>query len=242
MQDCTSIRTPIATSSTTCIDDDEPVDATEYRGLVGSLQYLTFTRPDITYAVNHACQHFQAPNKAHMRVVKRILRYLKGTIHYGLRFLSQSSLTLYGFSDSDWAGCSATRRSTTGYNIYLGANLVSWCSKRQNTVARSSTEAEYRALASTAAEVTWITYLFQDIGLPMTRTPLLLGDNMSALHLTKNLLFHARTKHIEMDYHFVREKVSQGSLDIRHVPSHQQMADVFTKPLSKQPFVTLDTS
>ncbi|KAL9413762.1 hypothetical protein AB3S75_042284 [Citrus x aurantiifolia] len=175
MQDCTSIRTPIATSSTACIDEDEPVDATEYRGLVGSLQYLTFTQPDITHVVNRACQHFQAPNKAHMRAVKRILRYLKGTIHYDLRFLSQSSLTLYGFYDSDWASCSVTQRSTTGYNIYLGANLVSWCSKRQNTVARSSTE----------AEMTSITYLFQDIGLPITRTPLLLGENMSTLHLTK---------------------------------------------------------
>ncbi|KAK9215471.1 hypothetical protein WN944_007476 [Citrus x changshan-huyou] len=201
MQDCTSIRTPIATSSTAFIDDDEPVDATEYRGLVGSLQYLTFTRRDITHVGNRACQHFQAPNKAHMRAVKRILRYLKGTIHYSLQFLSQSSLTLNGFSYSDWAGCSVTRQSTIGYSIYLGANL--------------------------------------DIGLPMTRTPLLLGDNMSALHLTKNSLFHARTKHIEIGYHFVREKVAQGSLDIKHVPSHQQMADVFTKPLSKQPFLTL---
>ena len=199
MQDCTSIRTPISTSSTACINDDEPVDATEYRGLVGSLQYLTFTQSDITHVGNRACQHFQAPKKAHMRAVKRILRYLKGTIHYNIQFLSQSSLTLYDFSYSDWAGCSVTRRSTTSYSIYLGANLVSWSSKRQNTVARSSTEVEYRALASTAAEMTWITYLLQDIGLPMTQTPLLLGDNMSALHLTKNPLFHARTKHIEIE-------------------------------------------
>ena len=106
-------------------------------------------------------------------------------------------------------------------------------------MARLSTEAKYRALASTTAEMTWITYLLQDIRLPMTQNPLLLGDYMSALHLTKNPLFHARTKHIEIDYHFVREKVAQGSLDIRHVPSHQQIADVFTKPLSKQPFLTL---
>lgn len=106
-------------------------------------------------------------------------------------------------------------------------------------MARSSTEAEYRALASTATETTWITYLLQDIGLSMIRTPLLLGDDMIALHLTKKLLFHARTKHIEIDYHFVREKVTQGSLDIRHVPSHQQITDVFTKPLSKHPFLTL---
>ncbi|XP_019265763.1 PREDICTED: uncharacterized protein LOC109243311 [Nicotiana attenuata] len=130
------------------------IDPSVYRSIVGSLQYLTLTRPDITHDVNLASQFMQNPNGMHLQAVKRILRYVKGTIDHGLKIISQSSFQLYGFSDADWVGCTITRRSTTGYSIYLGANCVSWSSRKQNTVARSSAEAEYRALAATAAELT----------------------------------------------------------------------------------------
>lgn len=236
---CSSIRTPMATKITPSVDDHDLVNATTYRGLVGSLQYLTFTRPDITHAVNRVCQHFQNPTKAYLHAVKRILRYLKGTIDYGIRFLSQSSLTLYGFSDSDWAGYSLTRRSTTGYCIYLGSNCISWSSNKQNNVARSSAEAEYRSMASTTAELTWITFLPKDIGISLQRPPLLLCDNMSALHMTRNPVFHAHTKHIEIDVHFIRERVAKNLLHTKYVPSHLQIANIFTKPLAKIPFTTL---
>ncbi|XP_059295604.1 uncharacterized mitochondrial protein AtMg00810-like [Lycium ferocissimum] len=153
----------------------------EFSSIVGSLQYLTLTRPDITHAVNLASQFMQNPNSVHFQAVKRILRYVQGTISHGLCIISQSSFRLYGFSDVDWAGCATTRRSTTGYSIYLGANCVSWSSRKQNTVARSSAEAvarssaeaEYRALAATAAELTWITYILQDIGIYLKSAPTL---------------------------------------------------------------------
>ncbi|KAK9214398.1 hypothetical protein WN944_006390 [Citrus x changshan-huyou] len=234
--DCTPNRTPMAVKTQPYDDDQEPIHATHYRSLVGSLQYLTFTRPDITHAVNKVCQHFQSPTKQDLKAITRILRYLKGTLDFGLRFLEQSSNQLYAFSDSDWAGCLETRRSTTGFCVYLGANLISWCSKKQSIVARSTAEAEYRALSSTTAELTWILSLLQDIGVSLSHIPHLLCDNTSAIYMTRNPVFHARSKHIEIDVHFVREKVSQGLLKATHVPSLQQAAYILTKPLGKDLF------
>ncbi|EXC01672.1 Luminal-binding protein 2 [Morus notabilis] len=175
----------------------------------------------------------------HLKVVKRILRYLKGTQDYGLRFVSNSPISLYAFSDADWAGCSTTRRSTTGFCVFLRANCVSWCSKKQPTIARSSSEAEYRSMASTTVELTWLTFLLRDIGISLRKPPQLFCDNLSALYMSVNPLFHARTKHIEIDYHFVREKVAMGTLVTRYVPSSLQPADIFTKPLSKATFTFL---
>ncbi|KAH9751634.1 retrovirus-related pol polyprotein from transposon RE2 [Citrus sinensis] len=234
--DCTPNRTPMAVKTQPYDDDQEPIHATHYRSLVGSLQYLTFTRPDITHAVNKVCQHFQSPTKQDLKAITRILRYLKGTLDFGLRFLEQSSNQLYGFSDFDWAGCLETRRSTTGFCVYLGANLISWCSKKQSIVARSTAEAEYRALSSTTAELTWILSLLQDIGVSLSHIPHLLCDNTSAIYMTRNPVFHARSKHIEIDVHFVREKVSQGLLKATHVPSLQQAAYILTKLLGKDLF------
>ncbi|RVX04589.1 Retrovirus-related Pol polyprotein from transposon RE1 [Vitis vinifera] len=236
MMECTPINTPMALKSIITSFDEQPIDPTQYRQLVGSLQYLTFTRPDIVHAVNKACQHFQAPTKADLRAVKRILRYLKGTMEHGIRFFKQSSLRLTGFCDADWAGCTNTRRSTSGYCIFLGANCISWSSKRQPTVSRSSAEAEYRSLASSAAEITWLTFLLRDIGIQLREPPQLLCDNLSALHMTVNPVFHARSKHIELDYHFVREKVARGVLITRFLPSSLQVADIFTKALPKTSF------
>ncbi|KAH9801961.1 retrovirus-related pol polyprotein from transposon RE2 [Citrus sinensis] len=234
--DCTPNRTPMAVKTQLYDDDQEPIHATHYRSLVGSLQYLTFTRPDITHAVNKVCQHFQSPTKQDLKAVTRILCYLKGTLDFGLRFLEQSSNQLYAFSESDWAGCLETRRSTTGFCVYLGANLILWCSKKQSTVARSTAEAEYRALSSTTAELTWILSLLQDIGVSPSHIPHLFCDNTSAIYMTRNPVFHARSKHIKIDVHFVREKVSQGLLKATHVPSLQQAADILTKPLGKDLF------
>ncbi|GKV50770.1 hypothetical protein SLEP1_g57465 [Rubroshorea leprosula] len=178
-----SIATPLATKDTSTLKDDDLVDANEYRKLVGALQYLTITRTDICHAVNRVCQFMQQPTFAHMRQVKRILRYIKGTIHHGLRFSSHSTLSLTGFCDADWAGCPITRRSTTGYCVFLGANCISWSSKKQPTIARSTAEAEYRALATTTAEIVWVTYLLRDIGVSLPSPPQLFSDNLSALHI-----------------------------------------------------------
>ncbi|KAK2990485.1 hypothetical protein RJ640_011652 [Escallonia rubra] len=142
-------------------------------------------------------------------------------------------------TDQDWAGCPNTRRSTTGFCTFLGSNCISWSAKKQATVARSSTEAEYRALASTAAEITWLSFILRDIGVHLSRPPALFCDNISAMHLTINPVFHARTKHIEIDYHFVREKVALGSLTTRFVSSENQVADILTKPLTRSSFEAL---
>uniref|UniRef100_A0A2N9J0X7 Uncharacterized protein n=1 Tax=Fagus sylvatica TaxID=28930 RepID=A0A2N9J0X7_FAGSY len=154
----------------------------------------------------------------------------------GVRILRHSSLDLFAFSDADWVGCPVTRRSTTGFCTFLGSNCISWSAKKQPTVSRSSTEAEYRATASTAAELTWVSFILRDIGIYQAQPPTLFCDNLSALHMSVNPILHARTKHIAIDYHFVREKVALGTLITRFVPSSSQLADLFTKPLSRVTF------
>ena len=156
-------------------------------------------------------------------------------MEHGTKFFKQSSLRLIGFCDIDWAGCTNTR-STYGYRIFLGANCILWSSKRQPIVSRSSVEAEYRSFASSAVGITWLTFLLHDIGIQLCEPPQLLCDNLSALHMTVNPVFHAHSKHIELDYHFVREKVASGVLITHFLPSSLQVADIFTKALPKTSF------
>ena len=169
-------------------------------------------------------------------MVKRILRYVKGTISLGLRIVQHSSLDLYAFSYADWARCPTTRRSTTGFCTFLGSNCISWSAKKQPTVSRSSAEAEYRTMASTSTELTWISFILREIGLYQSRPPVLFCDNLSALHMTINPMFHSRTKHIAIDYHSVREKVALGTLTTQFIHSSSQVADIFTKPPSRTVF------
>ena len=206
-------------------------DPSEYRRLIGSLQYVTMTRPDISFAVNRACQFMQQPTSTHLLAVKRILRYLAGTKSHGITFTASKSLSLSAFSDADWASNPDDRRSTSGYCIFLGDSLVSWSSSKQKVVSRSSTESEYRALADAAADLTWFKHLFSELHLPVSATPVLWCDNLSATHLASNPIFHARTKHIEIDFHFLRDMVQRKQLIIRHVASSDQIADIFTKHL-----------
>ncbi|CAM8975113.1 unnamed protein product [Rhodiola kirilowii] len=205
---------------------------TSFREIVGSLQYLTITRPDIAYAVNFISLFMSQPRTPHLVAAKRILRYIKGTIDHGLSFKPQRQLvTLSTYSDADWVGCPESRRSQTGYLLYIGSNLVSWCSKKQPTVARSSAESEYRALAHACAETTWIVSLLSEFGANIHYPILLYCDNLSATYMASNPVFHARTKHIELDYHFVQEKVALRSHSVRFVPSTDQPADLLTKAL-----------
>ena len=197
------------------------------------MQYLTLTRPDLSFAVNKVCQYLSQPTTVHYEAVKRILRYVKGTVCTGLKIQKSLSTVLNIYTDADWAGCSDDRRSTGGYAIFLGPNLVSWSSRKQPTVSRSSTEAEYKALANGTAEATWIQSVLKELGVQQTRPPILWCDNLGATYLSANPVFHARTKHIEIDFHFVREKVALGALDVRFITSGDQLADVFTKPATQ---------
>ncbi|XP_022154802.1 uncharacterized protein LOC111021968 [Momordica charantia] len=213
-------------------------DASLYRQLVGSLQYLTFTCPDITFSVNRVSQFMQHTIVVHYSAVKRILRYLNGTKDLSILF-QNSALTLSAFCDADWARDAIDRRSTTGFVAFLGSSIISWSTKKQHTVSRSSIEAEYRSLATTTADLYWQRQHLCDLYVYLKDPPILWCDNVSAISLASNLVFHARTKHIEIDYHFVREKVVRKDISVRFVSSKDQIADLFTKALSTQAFLSL---
>ncbi|GKD40925.1 transposable element [Tanacetum coccineum] len=212
MDGAKDVTTPLSTEPLSSINSSPSVDATPYRRLVGSLQYLTFTRPDIFFAINKLSQFMHSPRQTHWQALKRVLRYLKGTIHHGLFLNRNSSLTLSAFSDSDWGGVNDVGRSITAYILYLGTNIISWKSTRQKSVSRSSAEAEYKALANASAELC-VTYL------------------------CANPVYHSRMKHVALDYHFVREQVSAGQLRVLHISSQDQLADMLTKPLTRAPFL-----
>ncbi|XP_019168374.1 PREDICTED: uncharacterized protein LOC109164073 [Ipomoea nil] len=239
MGTCKDVSTPMAYN--TAVTSDSPLldDPTAYRRLVGSLMYLLITRPDLSFAVNRLCQFMHKPTEEHWVSLKRVLRYVQGTQHLGLRLTPAPTPVVHAFSDSDWAGCSTDRKSTAGYAVFLGPNLVSWVSQKQRMVARSSTEAEYKALADVAAEVTWIESLLRELGLQSQTVPVLWCDNLRATYLCSNPVFHARTKHVEVDYHFVRDRVSTGQLKVNFVSTHDQLADIFTKPLATKRYCDL---
>ncbi|XP_019173896.1 PREDICTED: uncharacterized protein LOC109169468 [Ipomoea nil] len=239
MTDCKPLATPSAVTQP-MTSSDEPFDnPTQYRRLVGALQYLTITRPDLSFSVNRLCQFMHSPTSDHWGLLKRVLRYIKGTISYGLRLSASTSSTTHGFSDSDWAGCPIDRKSTSGYAVFLGNNLISWLSRKQRTVARSSTEVEYKALADVSAEVTWVVSLLRELGLHSGEPSTLWCDNLGATYLCANPVFHGRTKHVEIDFHFVRDKVASGDLVVNFVSTKDQLADIFTKPLPGPRFADL---
>lgn len=208
-------------------------DPGRYCRLVGKLNYLTITRPNISYAVSVVSQFLEAPRVSHWEAVTRILRYLKRAPGLGILYRPNGHLKVEGFTDADWAGSPSDRRSTTGYCTFFGGNLVSWKSKKQTVVARSSAEAEYRAMAHTATELTWLQHFLQEIGFSAPTPIPLFCDNQAALHIASNPVFHERTKHIEVDCHFVRDKILNGDISTAFVKSGDQLADVFTKALCR---------
>ena len=178
-----------------------------------------------------------APRDSHVQLLKCILPYLRGTTHLGLQFHRSASTELVTYSDTDWAGCPDTRRSTSGYCVFLGGNLVSWSSKRQHTISRSSAEAEYRAVAHAVAEAVWFRQLLGELHQPPARATVVYCDNVSAMYMSTNHVQHQRTKHVEIDLHFVWERVSLGEVRVLHVPTSSQFADVFTKGLPTSIFL-----
>ncbi|KAJ0546766.1 putative RNA-directed DNA polymerase [Helianthus annuus] len=208
-------------------------DPTRYRKMVGSLIYLTLTRPDIAFAVGVLSRFMQDPRKPHMVALKEVLKYIKATAGKGIQFRKEVEPKLSGFCDADYAGDVNKRRSTTGYVFLFGSSPVSWCSKRQPTVSLSSTEAEYRAAAMAAQECVWLVELLKNLNQKVEYPVQLWCDNISAIKLAQNPVFHARTKHIEVHYHFIREKVLSGDISLEIVGTEEQVADSLTKSLSE---------
>ncbi|XP_050895279.1 uncharacterized mitochondrial protein AtMg00810-like [Lathyrus oleraceus] len=232
MSTCKSCQTPVDTKPKISATHSTPYeDPSLYRSLAGALQYLTFTRPDISYVVQQICLFMHNPMDAHMHALRCILRYIQGTRNYGLSLYPSRTTFLKSYTDADWVGCPDTFRSTSGYCVFLCDNLLSWSSKRQPTLSRSNAEAEYRGVANVVSESCWLRNLLLELHYPIHKATLVYYDNVSAIYLSGNPVQHQRTKHIEMDIRFVCDKVARDHVWVLHVPSRYQIADIFTKGL-----------
>ena len=207
-------------------------DPTLYKSTIGVLQYLTYTRSDIAFAINKLNQYLQQPIELHQKACKRVLHYLKCTVHHGLHFTPDSSLHLQVYTDTDWASSIDDRRSTIDYSVFLGTNLLTWSSRKQFVVSRSSIEAKYCTLAHASTEVAWLCSLFSELGVSLVNTPVIWCDNQCTGALATGSVIHSQTKHIEVDVHYVCEQVLAHKLVVSYVPSVEQVADLFIKPFS----------
>ncbi|KAK4377649.1 hypothetical protein RND71_003945 [Anisodus tanguticus] len=178
-----------------------------------------------------------APREPHFTALKRIIRYIKGTLDYGLHLYTSTPTILLSYTDANWAGCPDTQCSTSGYCVFLGDNLISWSAKRQATLSRSSAEVEYRGVANVVTQICWLRNLLLELQCPLSKASLVYCDNISAIFLFHNSIQYQRTKHIEINIHFVREKVAFGHVKVLHVPSSYQYANIFTKGLPRQLFL-----
>lgn len=242
MEECNPLSIPADPHHSMSADDHPAGSSTTkmkfpYREAVGSLMYLaTATRPDIAFAISNASRYLEKPEPNHWGAVKRIFRYVQGTSEIGIFFKSVNLIKLCAYSDADYAGDLETRRSTTGYVFHVGSGAVSWCSQRQSVVALSTTESEYIAACQSLKELIWLNRLLREISPSSTSVPKLNIDNQSAIKLIRNPEFHKRTKHIDVKFHFIREKYEDKIFEPCYVGTDDQLADILTKPLSKDKF------
>nr|CAN70115.1 hypothetical protein VITISV_020105 [Vitis vinifera] len=240
MLGCKPAETPMG--STVKLEESDgsaPVDKGRYQRLVGKLIYLSHTRPDIGFSVSVVSQFMNNPTKKHMTAVIRILRYLKMTPGKGLFFQRTTKKEIEIFSDADWAGSVTDRRSTSGYCSFVWGNLVTWRSKKQSVVARSSAEAEFRAMAQGICEGIWLNRLLEELRVPLKHPMVLYCDNQAAISIAKNPVHHDRTKHVEIDRHFIKEKIEEGVFKVSYTPTNCQTADILTKALTRVNFEDL---
>ncbi|XP_019263121.1 PREDICTED: uncharacterized protein LOC109240895 isoform X2 [Nicotiana attenuata] len=223
----------LASSSDDSAQDPLLKDAGEYQRLVGRLLYLTMTRPDISFAVQTLSQYMHSPKQSHLDAAKRVVKYVKNAPGQGLLLPSPGDGTLKAYCDADWGACLQTRRSVTGYCVFFGNALISWKSKKQDTVARSSAEAEFRSMASTAAEIVWLIGLLGELDVKLQLPVALFCDSKAAIQIAANRIFHERMKHIDIDCHFIREKIKAGIIKTIHVNTKEQIADMLTKGLGR---------
>ncbi|XP_061373633.1 uncharacterized mitochondrial protein AtMg00810-like [Gastrolobium bilobum] len=232
---CKPAISPIEQNHRLALDDGPVYENPErYRRLIGKLIYLTITRPDLSYVFHILSQFMHSPRLTHYEAVLRVIRYVKRDPGQGLLLKSDCDLKIHAYCDSDWASCPLTRRSLTGFFIMLGSSPVSWKTKKQVTMSRSSAEAEYRSMAAATAEIVWLKSFLTSLGVTHSSPMELFCDNQAALHIAANPVFHERTKHIELDCHFVREHILAKHITTAHVPSRSQLADLFTKALGQR--------
>ncbi|GJT81237.1 retrovirus-related pol polyprotein from transposon TNT 1-94 [Tanacetum coccineum] len=234
MESSDPVDTPMVEKSK--LDEDtqgKAIDPTHYHGIIGTLMYLTTSRPDLTFVVCMCARYQAKPTEKHLHAVKRIFKYLRGTINRGLWYLKDSSIALTAYADADHAGCQDTRQSTSGCMQLLGDRLVSWSSKRQKSAAISSTKAEYIAMSGCCAQILWMRSQLTDYGLGFNKIPMYC-DNKSAIALCCNNVQHSRSKHIDIRFHFIKEQVENGVVELYFVNTEYQLADIFTKALCRE--------
>nr|CAN81940.1 hypothetical protein VITISV_007358 [Vitis vinifera] len=232
MLDCKPVDTPMDPNIKLIPGQEEPLrDPGRYRRLVGKLNYLTITRPDISFPISVVSQFLQSPCDSHWDAVIRILRYIKSTPGQGVLYENRGHTQVVGYTDANWAGSPTDRRSTSGYCVFIGGNLISWKSKKQDVVVRYSAEAEYRAMTLATCELIWLKHLLRELRFGKDEQMKLICDNQAALHIASNPVFHERIKHIEVDCHFIREKIASRCVATSFVNSNDQLADIFTKSL-----------
>ncbi|WJX77089.1 hypothetical protein P8452_60430 [Trifolium repens] len=243
MDGCKPISTPMECGlKLSNFDGEEKVDAINFQSLVGSLRYLTCTRPDILYDTGFISRHMENPTITHLKAAKRILPYINGTVDFGLWFSSDKNYKLVGYSDNDWAGDCDDRKSTSGFVFFMGNTAFTWMSKKQPIVALSTCEAEYVAATSCVFHAVWLRNLLKELGMSREEPTNIFVDHKSAIALAKNPVFHDRSKHIDTRYHYIRECIERKDVQVEHVKSQDQVADIFTKPLKHEDFIKLRDS
>ena len=241
LQDCKPVSTPMDVNVKLVKDDgySKAVDPVEYQLMVGSLIYAAIaTRPDIAQAVGTLAKFNSSPNEAHLTAVKRVFRYLKGTVKLHLQY-EASDKDMEGYSDADWAADSEDRRSTSGNVFLLSSGAISWASQKQPTVALSTAEAEYIALCLATQESVWLRQLSKDLQMDCSSPTTIHEDNQGTIAMSKNPISHKQTKHIDIKFHFVREKIQDKTIELKYCPTHEMVADIFTKPLPRGQFENL---
>jgi hypothetical protein len=240
LNECKPVSIPLVTSEKLSRDDGSGLASEEqYRKIVGSLLYLTTNRSDIMFAASLLARFMHCPISKHLGTAKRVLRYVKGTLDYGLEYVKGKEAVLIGYCDSDWSGSVDDSKSTSGYAFSFGSGVFAWASVKQNYVALSTAEAEYISASEATTQAIWLRFVLEDFGEFQTEATPLHCDNISAIAITKNPVFHQKTKHIDRRYHFIKDALQEGTVDLIYCPTNEQLADIFTKALAKDRFCYL---
>jgi hypothetical protein len=237
MEDSSHVSTPMVVGCKLSKDDISPdVDQRSYLSMIGSLLYITTSRPDIMQAVGMVGHYHSAPKQIHLVAVKRIFKYFKGTMTHGLSYPRNQNFQLTTYSDADWANCVDERKNTSGGAFFLGDSLVAWLSKKKGSISLSSTEAENIVVATCCTQILWMIQTLANLKVTYTDPIPIHCDNTSAISVSMNPILHSKTKHIPIKYHFLREQVTNIIVQLNYIPSTEQIADIFTKPLAATPF------